>query len=268
VNLSAGAAPCTAEFRIWLLPPGVNTWIELTNGYTTTPTLVWNTTERQAGTHTLALWARGVGSTAAWETTDTLTYALALDTDAIFSFFNASPTAIPDAGTINTLVAATNVTGYVSRVEIELHITHTRSTDLDLTLLAPDGTSVLLAADRGLASAGYGTSCSNIGVTRFSDEAPTSIAQATGTIVGTYRPESPLFVFTGRTGAAVNGTWTLRIADDESTNTGTFQCWILRIHTTITPPRTGQRPVPTSPPPAVEEPRPAPGARAEERVTR
>ena len=268
VSLSASAAPCTAEFRLWLLPPGAATWQELTNGYTTTPTLPWSTSTRQAGTHTLALWARSVGSTTAWEATDSLTYALTLETDSSFPFSNNTQTAIPDVSTINIPLTAANVTGYVSRVEVELHITHPFTGDIDLTLLAPDGTSVLLAADRGSSSDNFGNACNASGVTRFSDDAPTSIGAGTGPFLGTYRPESPLFVFAGRTGAAMNGSWTLRITDDQSVDTGTFLCWTLRIHTTDTPPRTGQRPLPPPPPPAVEEPKPAASARTEESVTR
>jgi subtilisin-like proprotein convertase family protein len=47
--------------------------------------------------------------------------------------------------------------------------------------------------------------------------------------VGTFRPETPLSALNGKSGAAVNGTWRLEVADEFPVGVGTLQCWTLNV---------------------------------------
>src|SRR5207249_7981803 len=98
---------------------------------------------------------------------------------------------IPDVGPIDNTI---NVSGFagnqvINNVQVLVNIQHTQDADLTLTLIAPDGTRVLLAASEGSASDPGNQNFTN---TRFSDSAFLSIRQGTAPYTGTFRPESPL----------------------------------------------------------------------------
>jgi hypothetical protein len=68
VTLSAAAQTCpTAEYHFWLLPPGGSQWQAATPGYTGSNLFTWDTGGGPAGTWHVTVWARVVGSTAAYE---------------------------------------------------------------------------------------------------------------------------------------------------------------------------------------------------------
>jgi hypothetical protein len=52
----------------------------------------------------------------------------------------------------------------------------------------------------------------------------------TAPFVGTFAPEKPLALFTGKPPSTLNGTWKLRIADLAPGDTGTNHCWSLFLH--------------------------------------
>jgi hypothetical protein len=60
--------------------------------------------------------------------------------------------------------------------------------------------------------------------TFFRDGAGASIVGATAPFAGVFRPEQPFSTFTN---TSVNGNWSLRVADDTSTDTGSVTGWDL-----------------------------------------
>ncbi len=117
---------------------------------------------------------------------------------------------------------------YLASVEVSLLIEHTRSSDLQLSLVAPDGTEVLLAEDLGN-GVNYGTSCAPNARTRFADSAANSITGASAPFVGTFRPQNYLATFRGMPGTTVAGNWKLRVNDHVHFNTGFLRCWSLTL---------------------------------------
>ncbi|HST85875.1 MAG TPA: M4 family metallopeptidase [Kineosporiaceae bacterium] len=109
---------------------------------------------------------------------------------------NTTAAAIPDLGTVNSTIAiagCANTTGSATS-KVEVHITHTYSGDLVVSLLAPDGTVYTLQNRTG-------GSTDNIDQTytvNLASEAP-------------------------------NGTWTLRVQDAASADTGTLSRWSLSL---------------------------------------
>ena len=91
------------------------------------------------------------------------------------------------------------------------NLTHTFDGDLDIFLVAPNGTRVELSTDNG----GTGDNFVN---TVFDDQAATSITVGTPPYTGSFKPEGLLSTLNG---IPANGTWTLEITDDATTDVGT-----------------------------------------------
>src|SRR5262245_53377752 len=84
-----------------------------------------------------------------------------------------------------------------------------------------------LTVNRGpnAATTGYGTVCApDSSRTTFDDAAATLIANGAPPFVGTFKPDQVLSAFNGKSGAAVNGTWKLRVIDNADVDTGSIQC--------------------------------------------
>src|SRR6185369_13451834 len=113
------------------------------------------------------------------------------------NFVNNIATPIPDSSTINRLFAVSGITTPVARVEVSFQISHTSDGDLDIFLIAPDGTRVELTTDNGGTLDDYGADCAAANRTTFSDLGLTSITAGTPPFVGTFRPEQPLAAFAG-----------------------------------------------------------------------
>jgi hypothetical protein len=73
-------------------------------------------------------------------------------TGSAVRFDNNVPVFIPDANPIGATssIVVTNFTGVIGKVAISLHITHTFDFDLQLELIAPDGTSIILSQNNGV----------------------------------------------------------------------------------------------------------------------
>jgi uncharacterized repeat protein (TIGR01451 family) len=136
----------------------------------------------------------------------------------------ASP--VPDAASLDTLVNVGDV-GEIVDVKVAVNIGHARDDQLDLDLIAPDGTVVRLAHDFGDSGRNYGSGadCSG-GFTEFADDAATPISAGSPPFLGSFRPESPLAALRGK---ASNGTWKLVVADDTPGVVGALWCWQLTI---------------------------------------
>jgi subtilisin-like proprotein convertase family protein len=140
---------------------------------------------------------------------------------------NNTPTPLPDFTTTESSLVVAGITAPITKVTASLRVVHTFVGDLEISLVAPDGTVVPLAQNRGVSGDNYGTSCSSR--TTFDDAAASPISAGLPPFSGTFRPETPLAVLSGKSGAAVNGTWKLRIKDEVTQDAGTLQCWSIAI---------------------------------------
>ncbi|MFZ2360765.1 MAG: proprotein convertase P-domain-containing protein, partial [Anaerolineae bacterium] len=133
------------------------------------------------------------------------------------------PKAVPPSGTAGTTTSVVTVPsggGTITDVNVTIgQLTHTYDADLDIHILHPDSTAVELSTDNG----GLGDNYVN---TVFDDEAGTLITAGTAPFTGSYRPEGLLSALDGK---ATNGTWTLRVVDDASGDSGTLSSWSLTI---------------------------------------
>lgn len=139
-------------------------------------------------------------------------------------------TSIPDgpAGSVNIPIVV-GPAGTVTDVDAFVRISHTFDSDLDLSLIPPDGSPTIdLSSDNGGGFDNYGSGAGNCGgtFTRFDDGAATAITAAAAPFAGTFRPEAAL---SGLNGESQAGTWTLRVADDTAVDIGMVHCAKLRI---------------------------------------
>jgi autotransporter-associated beta strand protein len=147
-------------------------------------------------------------------------------------FNNNIVTAIPDSGSVDLPVTVSGITTPIKRVTVSLHITHTTDSDLDISLIGPDGTTVVLSSDNGGSASNYGTDCVDRQRTVFADSAGTAITAGTAPFEGVFRPEQSLAAFNEKFGADANGTWRLRVADDTAGGVGSVRCWSLFVSPT------------------------------------
>jgi len=137
------------------------------------------------------------------------------------------PKSILDVATIySTNIIAT--TGSIDDVNVTVRLDHTYDADLVVALQHPDGTEVVLAANRGSSGDDFGSGTCGAGETRttFDDEAATAISAGGAPFLSSYRPEGLLANLVDK---PVNGTWRLRVTDGFSLDTGTLSCWGVRI---------------------------------------
>jgi subtilisin-like proprotein convertase family protein len=135
--------------------------------------------------------------------------------------------ALTDNATTDSLLSVTGF-GAVIDIRVRLRIAHPRLRDLDIQVVAPDGTAVKLANGVGADTADFGAggaNCSGL-LTTFADDATTSVLAGATPFSGVYRPDGELSSFHGR---SHNGSWTLRIRDKFVVNSGTLYCWQLVI---------------------------------------
>ena len=128
------------------------------------------------------------------------------------------PQAIPDQSTITSTLSVPDALT-IDDVNVQLDITHTNDQDLDVYLIAPDGTRVELFTD-------VGGGRDNFTGTTLDDEAGTAITSGSAPFAGSFRPEGSLADFDGKDSA---GTWTLEIDDDRRRQTGQLIDWSVTI---------------------------------------
>lgn len=147
-------------------------------------------------------------------------------------FRAAGPVSIPDgdyAG-VDIPITVSGITTPIANVTASAYITHPYDSDLAISLVAPDGTTLYLSTGNGGSSDNYGASCpADTGGTTFDDAASTAITAAAAPFAGAFRPQQPLSLFIGKSGSAVNGVWKLHVADVMAPDSGAVQCWTLSI---------------------------------------
>jgi subtilisin-like proprotein convertase family protein len=112
---------------------------------------------------------------------------------------------IPDNDTTG-VTSTQNVTrtGTVSAVQVRVDVTHSYRGDLEIALIGPDGTTVLLHNRTGGSA----------------NDVQTEYPDLTA-------PNQSLAAFTGR---AIQGAWRLRVRDLASDDVGTLVSWVLSLH--------------------------------------
>jgi subtilisin-like proprotein convertase family protein len=139
-------------------------------------------------------------------------------------------TALTDNGTVDSQLVVP-LGGTVIDISVRVRLNHPRTSELEVQLISPDGTAVMLANNAGGLTADYGAagaSCSGL-LTTFDDDATTSVMAGTGPFLGVYRPDRRLSNFHGR---GTPGTWRLRISDNIAGASGTLYCWQLVLRRT------------------------------------
>jgi subtilisin-like proprotein convertase family protein len=133
------------------------------------------------------------------------------------------PKSIPDVGSAFSTVAVSGIPAgqVLAGITVTLDVTHTYDADLVMTLIAPNGSTILLTKNRG----GSGQ---NYTATTFDDSASTPIGKGSAPFTGSFRPEQPLSALRG---IDPTGTWTLEIDDTQVLDTGTLNSWSLTIST-------------------------------------
>jgi uncharacterized repeat protein (TIGR01451 family) len=166
---------------------------------------------------------------------NTRTNTFELDTGAAGvpnRFDSLIPVPIPDADPngVSSSLFVSGINSSIQDVTVSLFITHPFDIDLVIQLIGPDGTIVNLSQNNGLAGQNYGVNCSpDSSRTTFSDAGTVPISSGAAPFVGTFRPDQPLAVFRGKSGAKANGVWQLHVTDLFALDTGVIQCWSLEL---------------------------------------
>ncbi|MFN0018760.1 MAG: VWA domain-containing protein [Pirellulaceae bacterium] len=124
---------------------------------------------------------------------------------------------------VSTLTIGDSLT--ISDLDVQLNITHTFDSDLDVFLVAPGGQRIELFTD-------VGSGGDNFNGTILDAEATTVITSGTAPFAGVYRPEGNLQLLSGLNS---QGTWKLEVSDDASGDVGTLNSWSLLIRTPQNP---------------------------------
>lgn len=135
---------------------------------------------------------------------------------------------LPKPTVDNAAVDSTISVGGVETIKsmrVSVWLTHPQDSELSISLIGPDGTTINLSSGNGGLESNYGITCN--ARTIFDDNAGESITSLSVSppYWGRYAPEQPLAAFTGKSGAQVNGNWTLRVNDAAGGFTGTIHCW-------------------------------------------
>jgi MYXO-CTERM domain-containing protein len=131
----------------------------------------------------------------------------------------SAPALTIDGSVDHTDVIAIAEAGAVSDVNVTVNITHTWDSDLDISLIAPDGTEVELSTDNGGSSDDYTA-------TVFDDDAVTAIVDGDAPFTGSFTPEGDLNAVNGQDAV---GDWTLKIIDDTGGDNGELIDWTIEI---------------------------------------
>jgi subtilisin-like proprotein convertase family protein len=107
----------------------------------------------------------------------------------------------------------------IEDVNVELNITTPQTSDLYITLQAPDGTNIVLVNRKGGSSANF------VG-TKLDDQATTPVGFGKGPFTGTYQPDVPLRLLNGK---LEKGTWKLWVTDRAGVKRATINSWSLTI---------------------------------------
>jgi subtilisin-like proprotein convertase family protein len=131
-------------------------------------------------------------------------------------------TPLPDNTTVDIPINVADV-GAVADINVRVRLNHAFDGDVEIRLVHPDGTTILLSDNRGGAGTNYGSGANDCSgtPTTFDDSAATAITAGAAPFAGTFRPEQALSAFNGKPTA---GIWKVRITDTATDDTGTAGC--------------------------------------------
>lgn len=132
---------------------------------------------------------------------------------------------IPKQSIVETTFSVSGMDGDITEVVLGLYVLHKSVGDLEIRLLHPDATTLLIIDNRGGSGDNIGSASA---MTFFDDTATTAISAGTAPFTGRYDPESPFTAFSGKD---PNGTWTLRVTNQGNT-AGSLQAATLLVGTT------------------------------------
>jgi autotransporter-associated beta strand protein len=146
-----------------------------------------------------------------------------------FRYDNNNSATLPLNGTLDSTNNVSDFIGYpLEKVTVSLWITNSNDSDLtNISLIAPDGTTILLSSANGGTGKSYGVAAApDSDRTTFDDAASTSITSGAAPFVGPFLPQSPLAAFVGD--PLPNGPWHLHIAN--TSGIGTLEAWSLFLY--------------------------------------
>ncbi len=161
----------------------------------------------------------------------TITTVPAGQTAVTTTLTNSVAEPINDMATTTSTINVSGLGTLLCDLNMQSFIAHNSNADLDITLESPAGTVVTISTDNG------GTANDNVfNGTVWDDDAGDTNAPGAATdegyadtVVSTpLVPEEAMGAFIGED---PNGTWILRVADDNATVTGTLASWSLTIKT-------------------------------------
>jgi subtilisin-like proprotein convertase family protein len=129
------------------------------------------------------------------------------------------PASITDYTTATSTLSVSGMAAAVSDVDVSVNMTHTYVGDLEVSLISPAGTTVMLSRNRG----GGGN---NFDGTEFDDDAATAIGSGSAPFSGSFVPDEPLAAFNNED---PNGTWTLSVKDEAGGDTGALTSWSISL---------------------------------------
>ncbi len=107
--------------------------------------------------------------------------------------------------------------GQIVHMAVAIDIDHSWTSDLNVRLSGPDGSSILLVG-------GEGGSGDHFRFTIFDDRSGSSVRNANPPFRGTFAPEDPLATFTS---VSPNGDWTLEVEDSAPHDGGNLNAWFI-----------------------------------------
>jgi subtilisin-like proprotein convertase family protein len=125
-----------------------------------------------------------------------------------------------DPAGITSELTVSGAEGIIHDLDVTINISHTYVGDLALVLVSPGGASIPLITRRGANGVDFTD-------TTLDDEAAApigGIVPGDAPFSGRFRPESPLAAVDG---AALNGTWSLKVSDNAGLDIGNLLSWSL-----------------------------------------
>lgn len=138
---------------------------------------------------------------------------------------NATDVAIPDnsAGGVTSTITVPG-SFLVQKAVVTVNIVHPDTAELQLSLLAPDNTEVILSQNHGAFESGQITA--DFTNTVFDDQAGLWIGSGLPPFTGVYYPDEPLDTMRYK---SAGGNWRLKVVDSAAGNTGTIDSWNIRL---------------------------------------
>jgi subtilisin-like proprotein convertase family protein len=125
----------------------------------------------------------------------------------------------PDAGTVTESIINIPDNKVIADINVTVNLFHTYDGDLQIKLVGPDNTEVILSNENGGAGSNYTD-------TVFDDDASVNISSGSAPFTGSYIPDGDLNDFNGLSSA---GNWKLVITDNYNGDGGALLDWTIQI---------------------------------------